>query len=99
MEDIRDLAMGNWEDYIFSIRSDSEFDIIIIECPEWIKMMDDVLTERDYECDIVIPITNDRGQWVRLQYLREKNTTDLVGERESEINPAGFQYGEVLSPQ
>lgn len=75
--ELSDLCM-DWTQYSIVTSHDEEFDCLTITGPEWIKLMDDVVTARDFECDNIV---SENGK-VRLYYLRERDSELFVGESE-----------------
>jgi len=69
---------ADWSQYSVTTAHDDEFDTITIIGPEWIKLMDDILTSRDFECDNITI----EDSLVRLFYLRERDTQTYVYEGE-----------------
>ena len=68
--ELSDLC-ADWSQYSVTTAHDDEFDCITVIGPEWIKMMDDILTGRDFECDNIVSY---KGGLVQLFYLRERDS-------------------------
>jgi hypothetical protein len=60
---------ADWSQYSVVTSHDDEFDIVTIMGPEWIKLMDDILTGKDFECEHIIV----EDGLVKLVYVRERD--------------------------
>lgn len=66
--------------YSITCSSNEEMEFIDVKVPEWIKLQDDVLTERDFECDLITGCE----EGIHLRYIRDREYDWYIGEREGD---------------